>query len=80
MVTNSYADLEKAILEIDQFYLFGWKQIAKFIGVGVRTAKRWHYEKLRLPIRRFSFRNHGQTRIMVEKLIVMSWVDELSKL
>jgi hypothetical protein len=37
---------------IQNYYLIGWKRIARYIGVHPRTVKRWHYERVKIPLQK----------------------------
>jgi ABC-type uncharacterized transport system permease subunit len=54
--------------------LNGWKEIARYLGAGVRTAQRW--EKLGLPIRRPHA--HLGSAVVVLSEDVDSWVSQCS--
>ena len=54
--------------------LTGWKQIARYLGIGVRTAQRW--ELLGLPVRRPSSRL--RSAVLVNTDDVKAWVSQCS--
>ena len=54
--------------------LVGWKQIARYLGIGVRTAQRW--ELLGLPVRRP--RSHLGSAVLVNTDDVNAWVSQCS--
>jgi len=54
--------------------LVGWKQIARYLGIGVRTAQRW--ERLGLPVRRP--RSRLRSAVLVNTDDVKAWVSQCS--
>ena len=60
-------------IEPSQF-LSGWKEIATYLGKGVRTVQRYEHE-LRLPVRRASGKSHGSVIATVTELD--AWVKAL---
>ena len=56
-------------------YLTGWKDIAKFLGFHVRTVRRWHYERKRLP---YEKTGPGMTnRIRIKADEALQWAKSL---
>ena len=54
--------------------LVGWKQIAQYLGIGVRTAQRW--ELLGLPVRRP--RSRLRSAVLVDTDDIKAWVSQCS--
>jgi hypothetical protein len=54
--------------------LMGWKQIARYLGIGVRTAQRW--ELLGLPVRRP--RSRLRSAVLVNTDDVNAWISQCS--
>ena len=54
--------------------LCGWKEIANYLGVGVRTVQRYEIE-LQLPVRRASRRRRGLVMAATDELD--AWVHEM---
>lgn len=65
-------------MNLNSFYIHGWKEIARTIGVSVRTLKRWHYGKLALPIQKFG--EAQQARVCVSRALLFLWLRQLEKL
>ena len=51
--------------------IMGWKNIARYLGCGVRTAQRWHSGS-RLPVRRPSAGNKGPVIALSDE--IDAWV------
>jgi hypothetical protein len=50
--------------------LSGWKEIARYLGTGVRTAQRW--EQFGLPVHRA--RSHLHSTVLVNTEDIDSWL------
>lgn len=58
-------------------YLLGWKAVAKFLGVSVRTVKAWHYEKMNLPLEKMSSEQQGRIAVLSE--ILLEWQRQVAE-
>jgi hypothetical protein len=57
--------------------LNGWKEIARYLKVGIRTAQRWH-DELHLPVMRV--RNSARGPVMAESQKLDDWLRRRSSL
>jgi hypothetical protein len=55
--------------------LNGWKEIAEYMGRGVRTVQRWHID-LNLPVHQGS--DHGRAPVTALKSELMEWLRQVS--
>lgn len=61
---------------IEKKKLSSWKEIATYLGIGVRTAQRWE-EKLHLPVRRLN--DSPGTFVYADKEEIDKWFEEKVK-
>lgn len=59
----------------------GWKGIVNFLNqIGVdfqlRTIKSWHYERLKMPLRKSHHNMQG--RVMIRKEDLLKWLDAVT--
>jgi hypothetical protein len=64
---------------LNDYFVYGWRGIAKKLGVSVRTVKRWHYTKCALPFVRVGSLG-GNSRISISKCKLDFWLDHLAKM
>ena len=55
----------------------GWQNIAKYLNCSVRTAKRWHYDVIKMPI--FKPGNSANSHIFVRINDLDTWVSMVRK-
>ena len=65
--------------EDKSMYIHGWKGIAAYLGVSVRTAKRWHYELIKIPFVRLGGLKGSHSRISIMKPILDLWVSHVGR-
>lgn len=58
------------------YILSGWKQIANYLGTGIRTAQRYEIE-LQLPVRRPSSRRRSRGPVMATRVELDAWVNAM---
>lgn len=57
--------------------IVGWKAIARVAGVDLRTVKRWHYERCRIPFSKTTSAQQG--KVMILDTALFDWLRSLNQ-